>query len=155
MANKYQKPKSLRLFDQMIALRATYPSSICEIRGDTLWWHGKIQPTPISKEYSVIMTYKLWKSPSVWVIGEELQKLDDPEFPHRYKKDEKNQMVRICLYRYAEFSSKKFLAKTIIPWAVEWLYFYEIWLTTGEWCGGGEHPDFGKCKDDSFEDERL
>ena len=49
-------------------------------------------------------------------------------------------MVQICLYRHREFTKDKFLANTIIPWTVEWLYFYEIWLATGEWCGGGEHP---------------
>jgi len=22
-----------------------------------------------------------------------------------------------------------------------WLFYYEIWLATGEWCGGGVHPE--------------
>ncbi|MGH8092034.1 MAG: hypothetical protein ACREIF_00990 [Chthoniobacterales bacterium] len=29
------------------------------------------------------------------------------------------------------------LADTIVPWTSRWLYFYEIWLATGEWMGGG------------------
>jgi hypothetical protein len=33
-----------------------------------------------------------------------------------------------------------FLADTILPWAVEWLAYYEIWLATGVWYGGGEWP---------------
>lgn len=32
------------------------------------------------------------------------------------------------------------IANTIVPWAVEWLFFYEVWLVTGEWGGGGEWP---------------
>ena len=55
-------------------------------------------------------------------------------------------MVRICLYRYSEFNVYKLLADTIIPWTVEWLYFYELWLATGEWLGGGEHPDLDRKK---------
>lgn len=139
----------MRIFNQMIALKASYPSAVCEIRKNTLWWYGEIQPTPLSRVYKVLMTYKFREMPCVWIIGNELKGLDNPEFPHKYKKDEKNQMVKICLYRYKEFSSTKFLARTIIPWAVEWLYFYEIWLATGEWCGGGEHPNIVESKSDS------
>ncbi len=32
------------------------------------------------------------------------------------------------------------LADTILPWASLWLFYYEVWLATGEWVGGGEHP---------------
>jgi hypothetical protein len=32
------------------------------------------------------------------------------------------------------------LDRTIVPWAVLWLYFFEEWLRSGEWLGGGEHP---------------
>ena len=29
----------------------------------------------------------------------------------------------------------------IIPWIIKWLFFHEVWLTTGEWRGGGRHPE--------------
>lgn len=35
------------------------------------------------------------------------------------------------------------LAKTILPWTAEWLLHYEVWLVTGEWVGGGVHPNGG------------
>ena len=141
MAHKDFIPKKkIRLFDQMMTLRATYPSASCEIRNGTLFWMGKVRPTPLSREYTVALIYNGPQKPKVWVIGEELQRIDDPDFPHKYEIDPENKMVRLCLYRYQEFSEEKFLAKTIIPWTVEWLYFYEIWLATGKWCGGGEHP---------------
>ena len=75
-----------------------------------------------------------------------LENLDHIDFPHNYDIDIENKMVRICLYRYSEFTSSKLLANTIVPWTIEWLYFYELWLTTGEWLGGGEHPNLGKEK---------
>ena len=32
------------------------------------------------------------------------------------------------------------IADTIVPWTAEWLVYYEIWLMTGEWYGGGDWP---------------
>ena len=61
----------------------------------------------------------------------------------------------IRLYRYREFTTYKFLSKTIVPWTVEWLYFYELWLATGEWYGGGDHPSTDEEKIDLIAEERL
>lgn len=95
-----------------------------------------------------MITYRLWESPRVWVIGDELEKLEAIDFPHKYEIDAENKRVRICLYRYNEFNVFKVIANTVVPWTVEWLYFYELWLATGEWFGGGEHPNVGKTKND-------
>ena len=146
-SKRYIKEKVIRVFEQMIALRTAYPTAKCQNKKNTLWWCGKIRPTPLSKEYNVVMTYTLWKSPTVYICGDELEKLDDSEFPHKYHIDLETKLVEICLYRYREFSAYKFLSKTIIPWTIEWLFFYEIWLSTGEWCGGGDHPDAGEAKE--------
>jgi hypothetical protein len=36
------------------------------------------------------------------------------------------------------------IADTLVPWASEWLLFYELWLATGgPWLGEGEHPPPG------------
>lgn len=152
MANKerYFKSSPISLIQQKVALCSAYKSASCHIdkKKNQLFWSGKIKPTALSKEYSSILVYHPGESPKVWVVGDELEKLDDPNFPHKYNIDAKNKMVRICLYRHSEFNSSKLLANTIIPWTVEWLYFYELWLATGEWLGGGEHPDAGKPKKD-------
>lgn len=141
MVNKDYIPKrNPRLFDQMMALRAAYPSASCELHKGTLIWFGKVKPTPLSREYNVALIYSESQAPKVWTLGKEIPKIDDPNLPHKYDVDPANNMVQICLYRNREFTKDKFLANTIIPWTVEWLYFYEIWLATGEWCGGGEHP---------------
>jgi hypothetical protein len=31
--------------------------------------------------------------------------------------------------------------QTFVPWATTWLYYFEDWLITDEWKGGGRHPD--------------
>ncbi len=146
---RYLKTKKIPLIQQAVALRAAYPKGECDIeKRKKLFWRGKIRPTPISQEYTVSLTWEPGWSPKVWVIGDELQKLDNPDFPHIFEINIEKKMVRLCLYRHQEFSSYKYLSKTIIPWTIEWLYFYEIWLATGEWCGGGEHPREGEKKDD-------
>lgn len=152
MANKYFKNVPVSLLQQKVALSSIYKDSKCNIdkRKKQLFWYGTIKPTVFSKEYNVIMTYRLWKSPQVWVLGDELEKLDAEDFPHKFDIDVGAKMVRICLYRYSEFNVYKLLANTIIPWTIEWLYFYELWLATGEWLGGGEHPNVGEEKKDDM-----
>ena len=54
--------------------------------------------------------------------------------------------MKIKWYAYAcidipNSMHNKLIANTIIPWTVEWLYYYELWQATGEWLGGGEHPE--------------
>ncbi len=147
MANKkYIKTKQFSLTKQMVALKAAYPKAKCQIIQDTLFWTGDIRPSPLSRTYNVLISYNQKKAPEVWVIGDELQKLDAPDFPHHYELNAKNKMVMICLHRAWEFNDGRLLADTIIPWTIEWLYFYEIWLATGEWCGGGEHPTLKATK---------
>ena len=151
MGRDYFNKSKLSLIQQKTALLSNYKDSKCDIdvKKQQLIWSGQIKPTALSREYKVILFYKVGKSPKVWVVGENLEKLDAEDFPHKFYIDFKNKMVRICLYRYSEFNSTKVLANTIIPWTVEWLYFYELWLATGEWLGGGEHPQNGvpKCED--------
>lgn len=43
-----------------------------------------------------------------------------------------------------EWTSEMPLAETIIPWASLWLFYFEDWLVTNGWKGGGEHPAIKK-----------
>lgn len=74
--------------------------------------------------------------------------VDDPDLtelaqgeriPHVYQQ----KPTRLCLYLpgTGQWSSDKWILKTIAPWAVLWLYFFEDWLATEEWKGGGMHPE--------------
>lgn len=141
MANKsFQQQPHYRLIDQQIALMQSYPDASCYIHHGTLTWEGAIRPTALSRFYRVTVTYKIAIRPLVSVTGDELPGLDDPDFPHRFTIDRKKKSVNICLHLGHEFDSSQLISECIIPWAAEWLYFYEIWLATGEWCGGGKHP---------------
>lgn len=68
--------------------------------------------------------------------------------PHIYfsdsKLDEKNKIfkeLRICLHLPSsnEYSVSSSIVETIVSWAIKWTEFYELWLLTGVWYGGGKH----------------
>lgn len=141
MANKvFNAPHRYRLIDQQMALMQAYPDGNCYIHHGALHWEGNIQPTALSRRYNIVVTYRMRMRPIVMLQGDNLQGLDRPDFPHRFSIDRENNHVSICLHLPHEFDSTQLISETIIPWAAEWLYFYEIWLATGEWCGGGKHP---------------
>ncbi len=55
--------------------------------------------------------------------------------PHYY-----HDKQALCLYDAVDWRPWMKLADTIVPWTVEWLWFYELWKATGEWHGsGGNH----------------
>jgi len=141
MANSiFQQEPRYRLIDQQIALAKNYPDTVCYIRHGVLTWKGSICPTALSRTYQVTVTYKIGFRPQVIVTADYLPGLDRPDFPHKFTIDQENNSVKICLHLRHEFDSTELISDCIIPWAAEWLYFYEIWLATGEWCGGGKHP---------------
>jgi hypothetical protein len=45
--------------------------------------------------------------------------------------------AQLCLYwpDGEQFNAGMYLAETILPWASEWLTYYELWQATGEWAG--------------------
>jgi hypothetical protein len=63
--------------------------------------------------------------------------------PHVYRLGYPPDYPALCLYDPAagEWSPEAYIAETIVPWTIEWLYWFEVWLLTGEWKGGGRHPE--------------
>lgn len=57
--------------------------------------------------------------------------------PHVWDFDSRKEEATLCLHMGNEFSRSMLLDKSIIPWTLEWLYFYQIWEVTGNWDGGG------------------
>ena len=141
---KYTKIKSYRLIDQLVAIKIRYPESKVHIKNGVLHWSGYLRPTALSRTYHVVVDYKAKKRPVVRLLGDNIKGLDKSNFPHKFNIDHVKKHVDLCLHLAHEFNSSMLIADTIIPWAVEWLYFYEIWLTTNVWCGGGKHPGIKK-----------
>lgn len=93
---------------------------------------GTLRPLPACREYQFRLEYRVPKKPKVWIEDPPLvRRSPDEPIPHTYGDD------RPCLFYPSEFRSDQLLARTIIPWLMEWLVFYEAWLATGVWLGGG------------------
>jgi hypothetical protein len=130
--------RTLGLGEQLAYLRLHWPNFRSQVRGGVLFSRGALQPTPISNSYTIQATLPGGSSPDVVVIEPKLQTRDAEEpIPHMYSQE------RLCLYLPGsnEWRPDYPIALTILPWASLWLYFYEIWHSTGEWLGGGVHPE--------------
>ncbi|MDZ4097457.1 MAG: hypothetical protein U1E13_02030, partial [Methylophilaceae bacterium] len=78
--------------------------------------------------------------PNVYVLSPNILELAQGRFiPHIYS----TKPLRLCLHsvRNSEWSSEKLIADTIVPWCYLWLTYFEHWLATDNWLGGGEHPE--------------
>ncbi len=137
MGNKYLNNKKLTLPKQGALLKAKYPESIMWIKHNRLIWQGEIRPTSISRLYKIRITCERINNPKVILYGEHIEGIEKVDFPHIYRKDLKKQEVQLCLNMPYEFNYSMRIIDTVIPWTQEWLFFYEIWLVTGEWRGGG------------------
>jgi hypothetical protein len=140
------KPHAVRTFgihEQRAWMNRTHPDFRCEIRAGLLVCRGIIRPTPLNSPYRVRIEYRTGEPPLAWVEEPRLRRLNpDEPIPHTYAGDGPGEDDRPCLYLpgSGEWSSDKKLALTVVPWLSLWLFYYESWLATGEWQGGGVHP---------------
>jgi len=125
-------------------LKKAFPNSYTCINDTGLYWWGDIWPSAMSSSYTLKVEYVetngIW-TPHTYVERPRCLRLakGHKHLPHVYSEVKQE----LCLYdnRYAEWDATMPLVSTIIPWASEWLFYYEIWLITGIWHGGGNHPD--------------
>jgi hypothetical protein len=98
---------------------------------------GSVRPSPLAEKYMIRVVYQLGKPPKLWVLDPRLRRRS-PEEPIPHVHDD-HYGLRPCLYYPAtwEWRPNLHLALTLVPWVLEWLTFYEIWLATGIWLGEG------------------
>jgi hypothetical protein len=109
-------------------MRVHFPGfASCMTRSGGLDWRGVLQPTPDSPSYLVRLLNEPGRAPAVFVLSPSIQR----DAPHRYSDG------TLCLYWPKEWrwSASESLALTIVPWTALWLYYYELWLVTGDWLG--------------------
>jgi len=82
---------------------------------------------PSSQIYKIKIVDKGGAFPRVYVLKPKLVK----GTPHLYSDGS------LCLFYPKDFSwsKKSLIGETIVPWTALWLYFYELWLKTGNWYG--------------------
>jgi hypothetical protein len=131
--------QKLNLAQQLFSLRQVYPEGKGAIRHPVLTWENQLTPTPLSRTYCTVVTYRFGSAPRTRVLSPSLVELaEGRSIPHLYSQKDQ----RLCLYLpgTGEWNSSRFISKTIIPWALLWFFYFEEWLLSGEWKGGGLHP---------------
>lgn len=83
------------------------------------------------------MEYHFGRHPQAWIESPPIVESQGPEnkLAHVYRGED----IRPCFFdpRSNEWTPRRFLGATAIPWLLEWLMSYELWLATGQWFGGG------------------
>ena len=102
-------------------------------------------------KYKIRIDYYEKGFPNVYVVAPEIdmsESLEIHTFGTHYHGAYKKELPKLCL-TYLEtdkWDSSILLTESYIPWAIEWTEFYELWLLTGKWYGGGVHPTKGEVK---------
>lgn len=98
-----------------------------------------IKPTEMNRTYRVLLVYVYGHQPYVYVIYPNIRALaENKEIPHLYSQEKQ----RLCLTYpdFHEWNTNKVIMDTYMPWVALWIWFYEEWLLSDEWKGGGMHP---------------
>jgi hypothetical protein len=134
---------ALPIFVQAHLLKQCFPGKKLKVTKRELVWEGHLRPSAISCIYTVKVQYTLGDLPKIYVLSPDLQAVADAvkpgrDIPHKYEKNP----LRICIYHPSknEWKASDSLASTVLPWTCMWLSFFEDWVFTDVWSGGGEHP---------------
>jgi hypothetical protein len=123
------RTRSLTMAQQALGLRSLFPDADLTLRPGRLSWTGRLQPSDLSRAYTVQMTYTSGRYPAVRVLTPKLQASGNGFLPHTYDNG------TLCLHDAGQWNATMLIVDTIVPWAAEWLLHYEIWLATSEWSG--------------------
>lgn len=102
----------------------------------------KLKPTEESTTYTLKISARVnSKTVKIFPVNPYIGfEVDGKAVPHIYRDGS------LCLFypKNDEWKYADSWSETLIPWASLWLYYYELWLLTGEWLGEGVH---GKNKE--------
>lgn len=108
------------------------------VRNGKLLWKYEAQSCPLGRIYTVEIQFVAGSSPNVFLREPDIRLLaGDRDIPHVY-----HNPLRLCLYQPAkqQWHGSLRIDRTIVPWTTLWLYYFEEWLESDDWKGGGEHP---------------
>lgn len=141
-------PKNkLTLLEQRGALKSYFPDALFSAPSiHHLTFTHWVQPTALSIRYQVQLVHNRGESPKVYVLDPKPLALHPgrTSLPHVYSHADQ----RLCLYDPVEheWTADMFHVHTTLPWTVEWLMHYEIWVGTGTWNGGGTNHTSDKSE---------
>jgi hypothetical protein len=117
-------------------------------------WEGTLRP--ICQAYRIRIIYFSLRQFDGWYldhpyvsvfvidppIGRDPRGTGEPG-QHVYRYRHHPDFPALCLYDPVEdaWRPSEPIVERIIPWTIKWLFFHEEWLLSGEWKGGGGHPE--------------
>lgn len=127
----------LTCVNQLALLKANYENGTSHMTHNGFVWTCPISPTKRSNTYILKIVYKNGESPKSYIISPKPLPLakGTKTLPHVYN----TKSQRLCLYtpNCNEWNSSMPISTTIVHWAIQWMFYYEIWFYTGKWEGGG------------------
>jgi hypothetical protein len=124
-----RQAETMALYDQM---------SLKLVNGKAIW-SGRWRPTDLSDTYEIQVSYRFLGRPVISILSPKLELAKGKKrLPHVYKGGQYD----ICVHIKTDWHYSMRISHTIMPWISQWLYFYEVWLQTGEWIGKGTHPEW-------------
>lgn len=131
--------RPLTVLEQAADMQRNRPDFVQRLSAAGMSWTGPITPTPLSVTYTIEIIYRRRYYPQVWVRQPELPvKKEDYRFVHIYAEG------CLCLHAEEEWRPWMSISSTFVPWAAEWLVYFELWMATGVWHGGGEYRVSGR-----------
>jgi hypothetical protein len=136
--SRYVRQRPLTAVEQGYFLTQLYPGFRARTRGSTLHCVGVLQPSPTNDKYTIRLFYDVPVRPQVRVLRPELKLAPGKtKLPHVFAGND------LCLHVLGDWRPDLRIAEFVVPWISLWLSFYEVWLATGEWFGGGHEPSTG------------
>lgn len=120
---KYISGKSKTLLQQKYDIEHKFPFIKCNVRQNVLSCRGDFISTLTNNIYRVNIVKRVNKAPKVFILEPEIFK------KHTYSDGS------LCFYYYKNFkwNNNFWISDYHIPWTSAWIYFYEVWIITGEW----------------------
>jgi hypothetical protein len=99
-----------------------------------LSWSYPLKPSVGSCSYDIRLEAHPYRQAKVIVLSPKLQPDSQGRLPHVYDSG------ALCLNLAGDWRPNQLFINTTIPWTLEWLFFYELWLSDGVWRGDGLAP---------------
>lgn len=124
---------------QLALLKRAFPGTKGNLTQGMMTWQGDFSPAALSDTYRLKLEYRQGGEPKAYIVSPKNLPLAEgaTRLPHTYRNKERLQQLCLYLPGTGEWKPSMKLADTMVHWAVQWMYYYEIWVTTGKWLGGG------------------
>ncbi|MFD6165196.1 hypothetical protein ACFWFR_08395 [Oerskovia sp. NPDC060287] len=125
-------PVRTSLAVQALWLQRAFPEGTVRLQPSALVWRAHVRPLPSAGTYLLELRADGRTAPSIRVIDPDLVPDNHGRIPHVYEDGS------ICVAQAGDWRRSMLFVRTVVPWALEWLVFYEMWLATGIWMGDGD-----------------